>query len=90
MKCFNDNLLPAVQAIPSVVDRAETELVEEEVREEVEVEVKESLQTLGLEVGASEKEIKKKFRVLALQYHSENNEEGQKEINRAYDLLSNQ
>src|SRR6185295_12259560 len=38
-KCFNDNLLPAVQAIPLVAERAETELVEEE-REEVEVDAK--------------------------------------------------
>jgi hypothetical protein len=47
MKGVKNNLLPKVQAIPLVADRAETELVEEKVRKEVEVDpkVKKSLQT---------------------------------------------
>jgi len=94
MKCFNDNLLPAVKAIPLVSDRTET--VEEEVREEVEVDakVKKSLQTLGLEVGVSEFEIRKAYRELSLQYHPE--KEGSsiedqtkyQEVQEAYKLLA--
>jgi len=94
MKCFNDNLLPAVKAIPLVSDRTET--VEEEVREEVEVDakVKKSLQTLGLEVGVSEFEIRKAYRELSLQYHpkkegsSIEDQTKYQEVQEAYKLLA--